>query len=284
MPLKIKDKKNNVSVKPKKNLTVVVASALGVVVFSGLVWFSLSQLLATESYYILNQDLAAKTLVTTEMLTKVETAKGTAPKNAITASEVSSGTVFTKIPLETGDVLVPSNTGLNIDSSTGIPDDWSVTSFTVERENAVNGNISRGQYFDVIGVKEGTSKYIATSLLALDVDSGAVDTQVDESSKSTAGSGSTITIVAGMPAKDVSAFQAGISTFESEKVTLALSPKSISYETRDTSDLQGLFTYDSSTKAPDLYEGTDNTFSAVKRDKDGRPISDSKSKESSNEE
>lgn len=278
MPLKLKDASKNVKVKPKKNLVVVIGSAIGVVAFAGVVWFSLSTLLATETYYILNQDLPAKTLVTSNMLTAVETAKGTAPKNAITASELASGTVFTKIPLETGDVLVPSNTGINIDAATGIPDGWSVTSFTVSRQNAVNGNISKGQYFDVIGVREGTSKYIATTVLALDVDSGVVDSSVSADSKSTAGSGNEITIVVGMPSTDVALFQSALASYE--KITLALSPKTVAYEERETEDLQGSFRFDENSNVPDLFEGTDNTFSAVRRDKDGRPVNNNNEEDS----
>lgn len=92
MALKIVDKsKNNVQIKPKRNLLVVVSSAVGIVVFAGIVWFALSQLLATESYYVLNQDIGSKIQVLDSMLTKVETAKGTAPKNAISQAQVSGG-------------------------------------------------------------------------------------------------------------------------------------------------------------------------------------------------
>ena len=203
MAIKIKDKSKKVRVKPKKNLLAVTSAAVGVAVFAGVVWFALSQLLATEKYYILNQDVPAKTQITSQMLTEVQTAKGTAPKNAITASEVNSGNTYSKIALQAGDVLVPSNTGINIDNTTGIPDEWSVTSFTIPRTQAVNGNISRGQYFDIIGIAEnGTSKYIATSVLALDVDSGTVDKEVKNDSK-TNGTGDTLNIVIGMPAEDI---------------------------------------------------------------------------------
>ena len=184
MALKIVDKsKNNVQIKPKRNLLVVVSSAVGIVVFAGIVWFALSQLLATESYYVLNQDVGSKTQVSDSMLTKVETAKGTAPKNAITQAQVLEGNIYTKIPLSAGDILTPSNTGLNIDNSTGIPDGWSVTTFSIPTVSAVNGSITKGQYFDIIGVSDsGIAKYIASNILALDVDSGISQAEVTNDS------------------------------------------------------------------------------------------------------
>ena len=274
MAIKIKDKSKKVRVKPKKNILVVASTAIGVVVFTGIVWFSLSQVLATEKYYILNQDVAAKTQITSQMLTEVQTAKGTAPKNAITASEVSSGTTYSKIALQAGDVLVPSNTGVNIDNSTGIPDEWSVTSFTIPRTQAVNGNISRGQYFNIIGISEtGTSKYIATSVLALDVDSGTVDKEVKNDGK-TNGTGDTLNIVVGMPGEDIAKFHSALAKYT--KIELAVSPKTVDYQKRDNSNLQKTYSFDDNSQAPDLKEGTDNTFAPVKRDAKGKPVASSK--------
>lgn len=275
MAFKIKKslKKNkDLNIKPEKNVLFVVGISIGTIILCIGLWYSLSTLLATESYYILNQDVSAKVLVSTDMLTKVETAKGTAPKNALSLVDVSSNNVYTKVPLQAGDVLSLSNTGLNISSSTGIPDSWSVTSFTIPRNQAVNGNITKGEYFDVIGINGSGAKYIATTVLALDIDSGVPNTTV-ENSKSTAGTGEELNILVGMPDKDIPLFQSAINSYE--KIVLSISPKSINYDKRNTNDLQSVVQFSDNTVAPDLYEGTDNTFSVVKRDKDGRPILDS---------
>ncbi len=270
MALKIVDKsKNNVQVKPKRNLLVVVFSAVGIVVFAGVVWFSLSQLLATESYYVLNQDVGSKTQVSESMLTKVETAKGTAPKNAITQTQVAGGNIYTKIPLSAGDILTPSNTGLNIDNSTGIPDSWSVTTFSIPTISAVNGSLTKGQYFDIIGVSDsGTAKYIATNVLALDVDSGI--SQAEVTNDSTQSASDIMQITVGMPADKVALLHSALTKYA--KIELALAPKSLSYETRDNSYLDGNYQFDDITPGFDLYEGTDSTFSVVKRDENGKPI------------
>lgn len=270
MALKIVDKsKNNVQIKPKRNLLVVVSSAVGIVVFAGIVWFALSQLLATESYYVLNQDIGSKTQVLDSMLTKVETAKGTAPKNAITQAQVSGGNIYTKIPLSAGDILTPSNTGLNIDNSTGIPDGWSVTTFSIPTVSAVNGSITKGQYFDIIGVSDsGIAKYIASNVLALDVDSGI--SQAEVTNDSTQSASDIIQITVGMPADKIALLHSALTKYQ--KIELALAPKSLSYETRDNSYLDGNYSFDDITPGFDLYDGTDSTFSIVKRDENGKPI------------
>jgi len=272
MALKIVDKsKNNVQIKSKRNLLVVISSAVGIVAFAGVVWFALSQLLATETYYVLNQDLGSKTQVVETMLTKVETAKGTAPKNAITQAQVAGGNIYTKIPLSAGDILTPSNTGLNIDNSTGIPDSWSVTTFSIPTISAVNGSLTKGQYFDVIGIQEGgTAKYIATNVLALDVDSGITQAEVENDATQTASD--TLQITVGMPADKVALLHSALTKYE--KIELALAPKSLAYESRDTSYLQGNYQFDDVTPGFDLYDGTDSTFSVVKRDENGKPVSE----------
>lgn len=270
MALKIVDKsKNNVQIKPKRNLLVVVSSAVGIVVFAGIVWFALSQLLATESYYVLNQDVGSKTQVSGSMLTKVETAKGTAPKNAITQAQVLEGNIYTKIPLSAGDILTPSNTGLNIDNSTGIPDGWSVTTFSIPTVSAVNGSITKGQYFDIIGVSDsGIAKYIASNILALDVDSGI--SQAEVTNDSTQSASDIMQITVGMPADKIALLHSALTKYS--KIELALAPKSLSYETRDNSYLDGNYNFDDITPGFDLYDGTDSTFSVVKRDENGKPI------------
>jgi hypothetical protein len=270
MALKIVDKsKNNVQIKPKRNLLVVVSSAVGIVVFAGIVWFALSQLLATESYYVLNQDVGSKTQVSDSMLTKVETAKGTAPKNAITQAQVLEGNIYTKIPLSAGDILTPSNTGLNIDNSTGIPDGWSVTTFSIPTVSAVNGSITKGQYFDIIGVSDsGIAKYIASNILALDVDSGI--SQAEVTNDSTQSASDIMQITVGMPADKIALLHSALTKYS--KIELALAPKSLSYETRDNSYLDGNYNFDDITPGFDLYDGTDSTFSVVKRDENGKPI------------
>jgi hypothetical protein len=270
MALKIVDKsKNNVQIKPKRNLLIVVSSAVGIVVFAGIVWFALSQLLATESYYVLNQDVGSKTQVSDSMLTKVETAKGTAPKNAITQAQVLEGNIYTKIPLSAGDILTPSNTGLNIDNSTGIPDGWSVTTFSIPTVSAVNGNITKGQYFDIIGVSDsGIAKYIASNILALDVDSGI--SQAEVTNDSTQSASDIMQITVGMPADKIALLHSALTKYP--KIELALAPKSLSYETRDNSYLDGNYNFDDITPGFDLYDGTDSTFSVVKRDENGKPI------------
>ena len=122
-----------------KNLVTTLIVSIIVVVLAIALFFTLSQVLAKEDYYVLKQDVSAKTQISEDMLKKIETAKGSAPQNAISIQQVRQGTVYTRIPLKAGDVLSKSNTGLDLDSTNGIPDDWVVVSFNISSDNAAGG-------------------------------------------------------------------------------------------------------------------------------------------------
>ena len=270
MALKIK--KDNIDTnqyKPKKNLAFVIGSTLGIVILAAGVFFVLSQVLATDTYYVLKQDIPAKTQVTVDMIAPITTAKGTAPQNAISKAQVSQGSVYTRIPLGAGDVLSASNTGLNIDATLGIPDTWCVTSFNINADNAAGGNISRGQYFDIVGVNSEGAQYLFYNVLTLDVKGGQQSSTVNAQGQ-VVQLGETVQYVVGMPSDKIPLLHAAIKKFDS--IQLVLSPKSLSYEKRNTEYLNGQTTVNSSTKGSDLYAGTDNSFSNVLRDDKGRPV------------
>ena len=257
------------NLKPKKNLAMVVGIAVLIVLLAGGVYFGLSNVLATESYYVLNADTPAKTQITETMLKEVVTAKNSAPQNAITIAQIRQGNIFTKYPLKAGDVLSASNTGLSLDTGTGIPDTWVVTSFNVNADDAVGGNITKGDYFDIIGVSSETgAKYIFTNVLALEVNSGQSTTLNGEGEVT--GLGETLQYVVGMPADNVAQLQHALLKYE--KIKLVLSPTSLKYKSRDVSPLNNTFQASQDNNTIDLFNGTDNTFSAVLKDGDGVPI------------
>lgn len=265
-------KKENINTnqyKPKKNLAFVAGASLGIVLIAGALFWVLSQVLATDVYYVLRQDIPAKTQVTSDMITPITTAKGTAPQNAISNKQVAQGTVYSRIPLSAGDVLSSSNTGLNIDTTLGIPDTWGVTSFNINADNAAGGNISRGQYFDIIGVNSEGAQYLFYNVLTLDVKGGQQSSTVNAQGQ-VVQLGETVQYVVGMPSDKIPLLHAAIKKFDS--IQLVLSPKSLSYEKRNTEYLNGQATVSSSTKGSDLFTGTDSSFSNVLRDDNGRPV------------
>lgn len=259
-------------IKPKGKFRMPIIVGIVFVILSFALFFGLKAALATEDYYVLNQDVAAKTQITESMLKKVTTSKNTAPQNAISINHVKQGTVFSRIPLRAGDVLSASNTGIDLDASSGIPDDWVVTSFDIKPEYAVNRLIKKGDYFDIIGVdEEEGSKYLFHNVLALQVMSnGQMYKDANEQVTTGKDENGPITYVVGMPAEDAAKLHYALETYETVKMVLA--PASLRYKYRDVSDLEEPFFMDSESIPSDLFDGTDSTFTPVLKDENGRPV------------
>lgn len=262
-----KNKENLKTVKPKRNLIVVVILSILIVALSGGIYYGLSQLLQTESYYVLNQNVKPKMRITADMLDEVVTAKDTAPKNAATKTMVEQGAVYSKYALSKGDIVTPSNAGIDLDIGTGVPEEWSYTSFTINSEDALGGKIGKGDYFDILAVSDDEgAKYIVFNVLALDVNLETVESVSGKNIQV----GTVLHYIVGMPADKIAEFQYAVSKYGTIK--LIKSPNIVRYKKRDISQLGKTFLVDSDTKPIDLYEGTDPTFATVLRDNNTRPV------------
>lgn len=240
-------------------ITIIISVIIAIVLFVG-VYFGLSSAFETEKYYVLNTNVAARTQIKPQMLTEVVVSKGGSPHNAITLAEVKQGSIFTQYPLMAGDILSVSNTGAKASVTNGIPDDWVITSFSINANSAVGGNIDKGNYFDIIGVKSDGAKYLYTNVLALDV---------NRSQQSKDGSlDTTIQYIIGVPPQEAPKLHHALNSYE---IKLVLSPKTVEYENRDVVTIDGVFKSDNS-KLVDLYKGTDNKFRDIIRDVNGRPV------------
>lgn len=257
-----------------KVIWLVVAVILAAV-FAGSLTF-LKNIYKTETYYVLNQPVAQRTQITPEMLTPVVTAAGSQPQS-LGIADVQDGSVFARIPLQQGDVVTVSNTGGLDDISVGIPDSYVVTSIRVPADDASAGRIRRGVYFDMMVVDAEGAFYPFVNLLALDTtvslnnasSSAAVDT--DE-----ARSGQTQLYYVGLSIKDSARLQHIMARYGSN-VKLILSPRQNEYEKPDIQAYigdgpNGIFRYKEGDTPVNGGEGTDNTFTPVKRDEFGRPI------------
>lgn len=262
----------NVAIKPKRNIGTAIIIGIAIIVVSIIIFVILNKVLAKESYYVLNQDIPAKTQVNETMLKEVVTSEGTSPQNAINIQQVRQGSVYTKIPLKSGDILSASNTGINLDASTGIPDDWVVTSFPIDPKDAVAGYVRKGDYFDIIGVDdENGSKYLFLNVLALDVVyEGSGYKEFNEAATSDTSELEGVQYVIGMPSADAAKLHYALAKYE--KVKMVLSPASLTYKYRDVSDLEEPFFVDNDTIPSDLFDGTDAAFTPVLRDDNGRPV------------
>lgn len=162
-----------------------VAIALLLVVSLG-IFYVLQQVSATVTYYVLNQEVPARSQITPEMLDPVVTSVGGAPLNALDIGAVSAEPTFAKYALDAGDIVTYSNTGPQSPITEGIPEDFVAGSFQAPAETAVAGKIKRGDYIDVIAVGEAgeegasSSKFVLRRVLVLDT-AATLESSVDES-------------------------------------------------------------------------------------------------------
>lgn len=255
----------------------ITIAIISVVLFCATL-IGLQKFFQTETYYILNQDVPTRTQVTPEMLEPVVTSEGTAPQAAIGLSEVQTGQVYAKYPLYAGDILTNSNVGGLEDISVGVPDEWVVTNFSVNADNAVGGRIRRGTYFDIMVSTPDKSFYPFVNVLALDTTvsmSGA--SSADAIDTEEAHAGQTTQYVVGMSPENAAKLQ-NIMQKYGQNVKLVLSPRANEYRKPALADYSGVFTFDDNSAQP-VWPGesangeiTDNTFSGLERDKFGKPV------------
>lgn len=148
-------------------ITVAALAAVGLFVV-------LSQVTATTTYYVLNQDVPARSQITADMLAPVTTSEGGQPRNALDIYDVQNEAVFAKYALTVGDIVTASNTGGLTKINDGIPEDYVVASFTAPAEFSVAGKLQRGDYIDIISgtnnMGEGAAPaYVLRHVLLLDV-------------------------------------------------------------------------------------------------------------------
>lgn len=249
-------------------LYIMLASACALVV-AILVFTVFQGATDKEPYYVLGQDIPARTEIIPSMLIEQEAMSGTAPPNAIDIGTVSEGGLYSLVALNMGDILTESNTS-NDQSSlwAGLPENFVITSFTVEPNLAAGGNIQRGDYIDVglissdtamTGGEAGAAIFLKR-VLVIDatVDLAAFTPSEEE------GANEEVDKRSGIP----TTYTVGLSPENAAKLALAGEYKLFavlsSIETRDSDELTaeeilaGAGTLWGTTT--DAGEGTDNTF------------------------
>lgn len=253
----------------KKNLVLLSGAAALVIIISAVIFMSLTSLFKTESYYVLNANVKAKQQITPEMVVPRETAEGTGPVHALSMEEIQRGGVYSKYPLFAGDVVAKSNAGSLSGTPLGIPDDWAVTSFTINSTDAVGGTLGKGDYVDLLGVEsKGGSKYIFNNMLILEVK--FLNEEYDGTLDGQTIVGETMHYTVGLPSEDVAYLHDALNNFKAVKMIKA--PTEVNYQDRDVSKLGKVFKYKDNYKK-DVIEGTDPTFTEVERDESGKPVS-----------
>jgi Flp pilus assembly protein CpaB len=172
------------------------------------------------SYWVLNQNVAARTQIQPEMLTEVRTSNGGQPRVAYDLPWIQQNTdrAFTKIPLSAGDILTKSNIGPLTRITDGLPKDFVVASVAVDAADAVAGKIRRGDYVEVAATSDDpegkVSKIVLHHVLVLDV------TVAPKSIPQAANDGQAGE-TAGQPGPESAAVRGGIPSL----YTVAVSPK-----------------------------------------------------------
>jgi Flp pilus assembly protein CpaB len=134
----------------------------------------ISQVTATVTYYVAAEDIPARTQITPEAVLPIVTSAGSEPINSLTLSEIESGEFYATYPLFAGDVVAITNTGALKSIESGLPEGFVVATFTAPASYAVGGKIGRGDYVDLIVVKESTfdgslvASYFMQHVLVLD--------------------------------------------------------------------------------------------------------------------
>lgn len=258
-------KKNN------RSALLLVALIFALVAAGGVGW-ALYSANKQVSYWVVGTEVPARTKVTSAMLQEVKAREGSQPK-AMTAAYVDSNDVYAKYELQPGDILTSSNAGPLEKITAGIPEDFSVSSFTVPATNAAVGMAKRGDYIDIYTVDsssgQSTSSLVLQHVLVLDAvaslddvsarESGGTSDSSDGSSDSSSSSSSSSST------SSVSTiYQVGLSRDDTAKLAL-LSTKNLfvalSPATGASSTLPEEIGDINLTAPGDSGEGTDPTFS-----------------------
>lgn len=273
-PRRVKKVKFTGEKSSRKNLILVGGSVLLVVILSAAIFATLTSLFSTENYYVLNSNVRAKQEITPDMVVARETAAGTAPVNALDMETIQRGGIYSRYPLYAGDVISHSNVGPLSGQSLGIPDDWGVTSFSIDSTDAVGGILGKGDYIDIVGINSQGAQYIFNNLLILEAK--FVNEEIGENVDGQTVVGEIMHYTVGMPAKDIAYLHSALFNYSQGEdpgvIRIVKAPYEINYAERNVSELDKPFKYGPEIGNIDLIEGTDPTFTDIERDETGRPI------------
>jgi Flp pilus assembly protein CpaB len=188
---------------------------------------------AKDTYYVLSSDIPARTQITPDLLTEVQTSAGSVPPSSLGISDLTEES-YSLYSLKAGDILTSSNTGDKLSLTEGLPEDYVVASFTADPSMAAGGNVKRGDYIDIIaliddstvtGVDGTAASYVLQRALVIDatVDLDTYSSDDSAAETTTADGTGTTTTDTGAVSDNTSgaAIRSGIPTM----FTVGLSPE-----------------------------------------------------------
>lgn len=146
-------------------------------VFSVLAGFGVLMLLSSaaqqQTYYVINQDIAERTLITPDMLEPKTANPDGVPATALPASVFSEMALYSKVPLRVGDPLTAAVVQKEERIAVELPEGYVAVSLKVLPEDAVAGKIKAGDYIDIVAIasteSSKTSRIVLHHVLVLDV-------------------------------------------------------------------------------------------------------------------
>jgi Flp pilus assembly protein CpaB len=268
------------------------AAGLGIVTLILLVIF-LQSLISTTKYYVLNKDVAARTLITPDMLEEKVVSTGGQPPTAVDMATVTQGETYSKVALKKGDVLTGSTAGDLLPLRAGLPTNYVVASFVTPPNAAAGGNITRGDYVDIFYINEDqTSKLIFKRVLIVD---GSQDLSSGGGSEDETTTATDDTATAPYRVGVPYLYTVGLTETDAAKLAVAsrnsganlyvvLSSKDTAEKGVKTPDDTGANINDMLSNAvEDSGQDTDNSFKTVKKDSESAGSSDSSSSSSNSD-
>lgn len=149
-----------------------VFAAVAAVLTAAVLFIIISSVTATTKYYILNQDVPARTEITESLLQEVIVSTGGQPPTALALNDILEGGLYSQYALDAGDIVTTSNAGPLTPINEGVPEGFVTATFTAPASMAVGGKIARGDYIDILAIKDGdggqTATYALQHVLVLD--------------------------------------------------------------------------------------------------------------------
>ena len=278
-----------------------VLAAIAFVIAASVIFVLLQAVTATATYYVLNKDLPARSIITQAELTAVTTSEGGQPRTALNLGDVLSSQVYTKYSLHAGDILTTSNSGALTSLNKGLPKEFVVASFKAAPSVAAGGKIQRGDYVDIFAIDpntKGAHLFLQRALIVdatSDLDSGSSTPANASTSTDASGTTSGATPAGGksVSAADSSAYRTGVPVLftvglsQTDAARLAVASKGDMYVVLSSSQsaANGASSADVGAGATDIFSGsvgdagtgTDNTFGQSGKKTTNNPSSPSPS-------
>lgn len=133
--------------------------------FSALAGFGVLQIVGQAgsqvTYYVMNQDVPARTPITMDVVTARTTNAEGRPETALSIGDITNNALFARVALRKGDPVTASVVGPLERITTQLPTDYVAVSLEVDPKNAVAGKIARGDYVDIAAVTDQGGSEVA---------------------------------------------------------------------------------------------------------------------------